>query len=78
MTLSAVPRLTPLAALVLVVADQFLLLRVHGNDWLARPQSLFDGAIDMPELRVAIRMIAPFLSLAVALQAVATLPQEFG
>ena len=32
----------------------------------------------MPELRVAIGMIAPFLGLAVALQAVAVLPQELG
>src|ERR1035441_6854970 len=63
------PRFTPLAALVLVVADQFLLLRIHGNDGLARPQSLFDGAVDMPELRVAIGMIVPLLGLAVALQA---------
>src|ERR1035441_7686997 len=72
------PRLAPLAALVLVVADQFLLLRVHGNDGLARPQSVFDGAVDMPELRVAIGMIAPFLGLAVALQAGAVLPPALG
>src|ERR1700694_5150821 len=72
------PRLAPLAALVLVVADQLLLLRVNGNDGLARPQSVFDGAVDMSELRVAIGMIAPFFGLAVALQAVAILPQELG
>jgi hypothetical protein len=29
--------LAPLAAMVLVVADQFFLLRVHGNDGLTRP-----------------------------------------
>src|ERR1019366_2035594 len=49
----------PLAALVLIVADQFLLLGVHGNNGLACPQSVFHGAVDMPELRVAIRMIVP-------------------
>src|SRR6266540_1847286 len=32
----------------------------------------------MSELRVAIRMIAPFFGLAVALQAVAILPEELG
>ena len=32
----------------------------------------------MPELRVAIGMIAPFLGLAIALQAIAVLPQELG
>ena len=32
----------------------------------------------MPELRVAIGMIVPLLGLAVALQAVATLPQQLG
>src|SRR6266700_4760643 len=72
------PRLAPLAALVLVVADQFLLLRVHGNDGLARPQGEFNGSVDMPELRVAIGVIVPLLGLAVALQTVATLPQELG
>jgi hypothetical protein len=78
LTLSAVPSFAPLAALVLVIADQFLFLRVHGNDGLACPQSAFDGAVDMPELRVAIGMIVPLLGLAVALQAVATLPQQLG
>jgi hypothetical protein len=53
------PRFAPLAALVLVIFDQFLLLRVHGNDGLAGPQSPFDGAVDMPELRVTIGMIVP-------------------
>src|ERR1019366_74998 len=72
------PCFAPLAAMILVVADQFLLLRVHGNDGLARPQSLFDCAVDMPELRVAIGVRVPLLGLAVALQAVATLPQELG
>ena len=45
----------PLAAPVLVVADQFLLFRVDGNDGLASPQSAFNGTVDMPELRVAIK-----------------------
>jgi hypothetical protein len=39
---------------------------------------LFDDPVDMPELRVAIGMIAPFLGLAVALQAVAVLSQQLG
>src|SRR5580658_3906667 len=70
------PRFAPLTARILVIADQFLLLGVHGNDRLASPQSVFDGTIDMPELRVAVGMILPFLGLAVTLQAVATLPEE--
>ena len=37
---------------------------------------MFDGEIDIPELRVAIRRIVSLLGLAIALQAVATLPQE--
>ena len=40
----------PLADLIVVVADQILFLRVHGNDGLARPQGSFDGAVDMPKL----------------------------
>jgi len=56
-------RLVPLAALVLVVADQFLLFRVYGNDRLARPQSTFHGAVDMTELRIAIGMLIPLLGL---------------
>jgi hypothetical protein len=39
---------------------------------------VFDGAVDIPELRVAIGMIVPLLGLAVALQAVAIFPQELG
>ena len=35
---------TPLAALVIVVADQFLFLRVYGDDGLARRQGALDGA----------------------------------
>src|ERR1700694_608064 len=70
------PRLAPLAARILIVADQFLLLRVHGNDWFAYPQRLFDSAVDISELRVAVGMIAPLLGLAVALQTVTILPQE--
>ena len=69
-------RLTPLLALVPVITDQFLLLRVHGNNGVARPQSVFDGAVDMPELRVSIGMIVALLGLAVASKAVATFTQE--
>jgi len=72
------PRFAPLAALVLVVANQLLFPGVHGNDGRARPQGVLDGAVDMPELRVAIGMIVPLLGLAVARQAVAIFPQELG
>ena len=71
------PCLAPLAALILIVADQFLLLRVHRNDRFAYPQRLFDGAVDISELRVAVGMIAPLLGLAVALQTVTILLQKW-
>jgi hypothetical protein len=51
-----------LAARVLVIADQFLLLRVHRNHRFPCPQSGFDSAVDVTELRIAIGMIFPFLS----------------
>jgi hypothetical protein len=37
---------------------------------------VLDGAVNVPELRVAIGMVVPFLGLAVALQAVAIFSQE--
>ena len=61
------PRFAPLAAPVVVVADQFLFLRVHGDDGFASPQGPLDGAVNMLELRVAIGVIVPFFGLAIAL-----------
>jgi hypothetical protein len=66
----------PLPALVLVVPDQLLLLRVHGDDWSAPGQRPADLIIDVLELRIAVGMIRAFLSLPVALEAVVHRTQE--
>jgi hypothetical protein len=68
----------PLAASVLIIANQFLLFRVHGNNGFARSQGAFDDAIDMAKLIIAIGMIPSFLGFAVALETVTALPQELG
>src|SRR6202022_559732 len=61
---------TPLLAVVAEVSDQFLLLSVHGNDRASLFQQPLGLSIDMLKLSVAIRMIAPFDGLGVALQTV--------
>ena len=63
----------PLLAGIVVVSQQFLLLRVHGDDGRALGQSPLDLCVDMAELRVTVGMILPLFRLAVALQAVALL-----
>src|SRR5712692_4178529 len=60
----------PLPALVLVIPDQLLLLRVHGDDRSAPGQRPADLIIDVLELRVAVGMIRAFLGLPVPLEAV--------
>ena len=52
---------------------QFLLLRVHRDDWLSALQEIIRRRIDVFELRVAIRMRHPFARLAHRLQAIAQL-----
>src|SRR3990172_10729687 len=62
--------LSPLTAWVLVIPDQLLLLRVHGDDRSAPGQRPADLIIDVLELRVAVGMIRAFLRLPVPLEAV--------
>src|SRR5712692_10504725 len=66
----------PLPALVLVVPDQLLLLRVHGDDRSAPGHRPADLIIDVLELRVAVGMIRAFLGLPVPLEAVVHRAQE--
>src|ERR1700680_2538964 len=73
LNLLRLPLWAPLAALVLVIADQFFLLRVHGNHRLVCAQSGFHSAADVTELRIAVGMIFSFLSFTIALQAVTVL-----
>src|SRR6266545_6091565 len=68
--------LSPLPALVLVIPNQLLLLRVHGDDRSARGQRPADVIVDVVELRVAVWMIRSFLGLPVPLQAVVHLAKE--
>ena len=68
----------PLASRVLEVAHQFFLLRIDGDDGLRGPLELPDLLVDIPELRVAVRMRRPFPGLAVGLQTVARRRQELG
>lgn len=66
----------PLPAAIVVVADEFLLLRIHVNHRPALLQVSFRSGADVPELRIPIRMIFPFFRLAVALQTVTLLMQN--
>ena len=61
---------TPLLPVVAEVSYQFLLLGIHGNDRATLFQEPLGLSIDMLKLRVAIRMIAAFDGLGVALQTV--------
>ena len=68
----------PLLARVVVVADEFFLFGIHGNDRAAFPQASSHGGTDVPKLGVAIRMIFPFLGLPIALQAVVEVVKDLG
>ncbi len=66
----------PLAAGVLEVADEFLLLRVHGDDGLAAPLEGEHAAVYAPKLTLAVRMASSLLGLPVGLQRVPRLCQD--
>src|SRR5947208_3155743 len=68
--------LSPLPTLVLVIPNQLLLLRVHGDDRSARGQRPAYVIVDVLELRVAVGMIRAFLGLPVPLQAVVHISKE--
>ena len=59
----------PLAARVLEVADQLLLLRVDRNDRAPLGQRLFRRLVDDGELGVPVGVVGAFLGLAVGVQA---------
>jgi len=66
----------PLAPPVLERADEFLLLGVRGDHRLTASLKPLDHCVEVLNLRMAIRMRGAFLGLAVALQAIASLPQH--
>ncbi len=66
----------PFASGIPEVADEFLLLRVDRNRWLARRQALPSPLVDVVELRVAIGMARSLARLTIGLQAVIELVQE--
>ena len=63
----------PLPPVVLVVADKFLFLGVHGNHRRSPVDAAFRQTIDVLELGVAIGIALAFLGFAVALKAIAKL-----
>jgi len=66
----------PLSAGILEVADEFLLLGVHGDDRLPLALKRQDRSVDVPKLRIPVRVAATFLGLLVALQCVPGVPQN--
>ena len=66
----------PLPPGVLVVADEFFLLGIHRDHGAALRQASFHRGIDVPELRIAVRMVSPLLRLPVALKAVVEAVQK--
>src|SRR3989338_10313684 len=60
----------PPLAVILVVSDEFFLLRVYGNDGIARGEIILRVLADVLELRVPIRVIRSFLAFLVPLRAV--------
>ena len=56
---------------------QLLFLRVDGDDRIALPQEETDSTVDMLELAISIRVLRPLKSLAVCLETVAQLVEQF-
>ena len=65
-----------LAAIVLEVANQLLLLGVHRDRRFARGNRCLHRRIDVLELRIAVRVIGPLARLAVGLATVVHLAQQ--
>src|SRR4030095_2242913 len=62
---------TPLLAAIVVIANQFLLFRVHRHDGERLSQASFDREVDVAKLRIAIRVIRSLLGFAITLEAIA-------
>ena len=69
---------TPLLPRVGIVAEEFLLLRVHRNHRTAVRQTPLHCRVDVAELRVTVRMVSPLLSLPIALQAIVEVVKDLG
>jgi len=67
---------TPFSPCVFEVADQFLLLRVHGNNGLGRRLVPPGLPTDVLELRIPVRVATSFLRFLVRLEAVPCLAKE--
>lgn len=63
---------------VLEVANPFLLLRIDLHHEVPLVLKILDTVVDVPKLRIAIRMTGAFLGLLIALQAIAQLVQQGG
>jgi hypothetical protein len=66
----------PLPACVLELPNQFLLLRVGADHRISGALMVFDLLIDIPELRIAVRVLLSLNGLGAALQAEPLLPQQ--
>ena len=73
---SRVPARAPAAALVGVLADQLLLLRIEADHRLAVGHSGADLVVDIAELGVSVGVLAALDGLGVALQAVPQRPAQ--
>src|SRR4051812_10850275 len=69
---------TQFTAVVLEVADQFLLLRVNGDRRLASDDCRFHRRVDVGELGIPVRVLAALSRLAVGLTTVVQLAQQVG
>src|SRR3990172_5454169 len=63
-------RRKPLLTGIVVVADEFFLFGVHRNYREALPQAFLYRGIDVPELRISVRMVCSLFRLSVALQTI--------
>src|SRR5881397_2696584 len=68
---------SPFLPAILEVSDQLLLLGVHGDDGVLRPQILLGLAADVLKLPISIRVRRPFDCLAVRLEAVVQIMEQF-
>src|SRR5438132_11174724 len=71
-----VPTRPPFPAPILECPNQLLFLSVDRDRRLAPTELLHHLSLNIPKLRIAIRMLRPFHGLAIRLQTVARCPQE--
>src|SRR5215471_2462136 len=76
--LARLSRRKPLLVAVVVIPEEFFLLRIHRNHRPALLEIWLHGGVDVSELRIPIGMILPLLGLAVALQTVAQMVKDLG